>query len=160
MSGAEQAVVWLSIGLAIGALVAAVAMLRSRSLFVMAVSLAAALALGSAALVLLNGGDGALAMAVVGVGLAPFVLMSGLLLGGRTAKPAPRWAVVFGVAAAAAGGMVGVLIAPELSAAPRASAGSVDGLMIGALIVVASAACAGLLGYGERGVLERRGTDR
>lgn len=146
---------WLATVLALGAGVVALAALRARSLFVLAACVAGASSLAAGALVLLGAGDGAVALAAFGVGVAPVVLMGGVLLSARTAKTT-RSAPWIGMIAVAAGIGAAALLAPELG---RASAGPVQigpvGLWIGMLVFVAAAAVVGLLGYGERGALGR-----
>lgn len=149
------AVTWLASVLALGAGVMAVVALRARSLFVTAACVAGVAALSAAAVLLLGGGDGAVAIAAFGVAIAPVVVMGGVLLSARTAKTMRSgvWpsavAVVAGLAAAAA-------IAPELAAAPATTLPHAPtSLWLGALVFVAAAACVAVLGYGERGVLQR-----
>jgi hypothetical protein len=151
------AALWLALVLALGATVVAAAMLRARSLLVMAVCLAAIAALVSGAVILLGGGDGALAIVVVGVGLAPFLILAGLLLSARTAKTPPRgalWLSAFAIVAGLAGALS---LGPELAVSPAPlGGGEIAGVWLAVLVFAAGAGCAGLLGYGERGVLERR----
>jgi len=151
-----DAAAWLAVILALGAGVLAVAMLRSRSLFVTAAALAAMTALAAGVLVLLGGGDGAVALAAFGVGVAPLLLLGGVLLSARTAKGGRGGWIVHGVAIGAAVAAA-AMIAPEWS--PRLSVEAAQapaGLWLGVLVFVAACVCVALLGYGERGVLQRR----
>jgi hypothetical protein len=134
----------------------------ARSLFVMSVAVAAMSAVGAAAMLALGYGAAGVALALFGAALAPVLLLAGVLLSARAAKPPVRrtpWlTLACGVFAA------GAILwsAPEFAAASRplyAPTGS-HALWLAALVFVAAAACAGLLGYGERGVLERRASGR
>jgi hypothetical protein len=146
---------WVGLVLIAGAGVAAMSTLGARSLVGMGLALSAMAAMGAAALGV-YGGDGVIALAAFGVGLAPLLLMSGLLLSTRVAKTRAGGTMLMLIAAA--GGAVMVAIAaPELARAPATpSDGEPIGLWIAALVFVTAITCAGLLGYGERGVLGRR----
>lgn len=149
------AVTWLAGVLALGAGVLAVAALRARSLFVTAACLAGVVALAAAAALLLGGGDGAVAMAAFGVALAPVIVMAGVLLSARTAKTT-RGGLWISAVAVVAGVAAAVAIAPELGAGPTAAPSSAPiSLWLGVLMFVAATACVAVLGYGERGVLQR-----
>jgi hypothetical protein len=147
---------WLAVVSAVGVGVLALAMLRARSLFVTAAAVAAMSALAVCAVLLLHGGDGAVALAAFGVGIAPVLLMGVVLLSTRAAKGARGGAVVYGAALFAAVAAAAV-IAPEWRGSAISTPSSTPvPLWTGALVLVAAAACLAVLGYGERGVLERR----
>jgi len=149
------AVTWLAGVLALGAGVMAVAALRARSLFVTAACVAGVVALAAAAALLLGGGDGAVAMAAFGVAFAPLVIMAGVLLTARTARTT-RGGLWVSVVAVVAGLAAAAVIAPELGGAPAALLSHAPiSLWLGALVFVAAAGCVAVLGYGERGVLQR-----
>lgn len=144
----------LALALAMGAAIAAAAILRARSLFTMTVSVAAMSALAAGSVLLLGGRDGAVALAVFGVALAPLFLLGAMLLSVRIVKSSSgRWvnivALIAGLGAAYA-------IAPEVAAShPAENHISSIGLWLAMLVFVAVVGCVALLGYGERGVLQR-----
>jgi hypothetical protein len=128
----------------------------------MCVSVAAMCAVGAAATLAFGYGVAGVALALFGAALAPVLLLAGVLLSARAAKPQARGAPWLTLACGAAAAGAILWPAPELAAAARplsAIAGS-HTLWLAVLVFVAAAACAGLLGYGERGVLERRAGDR
>jgi hypothetical protein len=152
---------WLAVVLTFGVAVLALAMLRARSLFITAAAVAAMSALAAGAVLLLGGGDGVVALAAFGVGVAPLVLMGAALLSSRTAKGGRGGLIAhgIGVAAAVAGA---VLIAPEWTErAPSDAAQAPTPLWLSVLIFVAATACVVVLAFGERGALDRneRGPD-
>jgi hypothetical protein len=152
---------WLSVALVAGVAAIAAAMLAARTMFVMCVALAAMAALGAAALAAMDAGEAGLALAAFGVGLSPVLLLSGVLLSARAAKRSSRGLPLVSVLAIGAGLMMAVLIAPDLAVAPQTVAPMAPGgFWLAGLVFVAAAACAALLGYGERGVLERREPER
>jgi hypothetical protein len=154
----ELAAPWLAVALVAGVAVIAAAMLSARTMFVMCVALAAMAALGAAALAALDAGEAAIALAAFGVGIAPVLMLSGVLLSARAAKRAKGGLPVISAIAIGAGVMMAVLVAPELGAAPQSLAPMAPGgVWLAVLVFVAAAGCAALLGYSERGVLERRG---
>jgi hypothetical protein len=156
MSAENNLAAWLAVALAMGAAVLAFAMLRSRSLFITAAAVAAMSALAASALLLLGGGDGVISLVAFGVGLAPVLLLGAGLLSARTAKSGRGGFIVHGAALVAAIAAA-VLVAPELGAGATSTAPAAPApLWLGALIFVTAAACVAVLGYGERGVLERR----
>jgi hypothetical protein len=136
-----------------------IGVLTARSLFAMVMRLAALAAVGAAALLALGQGEAALTLALVGAGVAPTLLFGGILLSARAAKPRKHkpWFSLIAVAVCA-----GALLwaARDLAVAPPPviGAGPVV-LWLGVLVLVSAAGCAALLGYGERGVLERANSD-
>lgn len=156
MSAESNLAAWLAVALAMGAAVLAFAMLRSRSLFITAAAVAAMSALAASALLFLGGGDGVISLVAFGVGVAPVLLMGAVLLTARTAKSGRGGVIVHGAALVAAIAAA-VLVAPELGAGATSTAPAAPTpLWLGGLVFVAAAACVAVLGYGERGVLERR----
>jgi hypothetical protein len=137
------------------ALGAAVAVLTARSLVSACVSLAALCACAAAAVLALGYGDAALALALLGVGVAPVMLLAGVLLSSRAVKP--RRAPWLSIAAAAAAGAAMLSAAPELDCAKEIAAPREPSAALAALVFVAVAAAVALLGYGERGVLGGKG---
>jgi hypothetical protein len=155
----NEAAHWLALVLMLAALAMAVAALMSRALFVMAMYLAACGAMSAAAFMLLSAGQSALAVALVFAVFAPLVVLAIILLSSRTAKAQSRprpW--LSGIAAIALAVAI-FWVMPELGAPPaRAPTPLPDavGGWLAPLVFVVAAACAALLGYGERGALERR----
>jgi hypothetical protein len=162
MSGADaDLAAWLAVALALGVAVLAVAMLRARSLFITAAATAGMSAVAAGVLLLLGGGDGALTLAAFGVGVAPVVLLGAVLLSARTAKGSRRGWIAHAIALAAAIGAA-AMIAPEWASQARAVAAQESmPLWLALLLFAVSVGCVAVLGYGERGVLERqeRGAD-
>jgi hypothetical protein len=154
----SQALPWVAVVAMLLGAGAALALLTARSLFSACIALAALCACATGALLALGHADGAVALALVGVGITPVLLLAGVLLSSRAVKPRARGLPLLSIVAAicAAGAMLWA--APMLGleqpvAGPR---GGVS-LALGALVFVAIAACVALLGYGERGVLGSRG---
>lgn len=134
--------------------VAAFGAFASRSLFAMCAGLAGAGALGASALLAFGDGDGGLALALAGAGVLPVLLLGGLLLSARASKARALPVISLGIAAVT---VVAVAwVAPELQRVPARSGdeASAPVLWLAALVFVAVCAAAGLLGYGERGVLD------
>jgi hypothetical protein len=153
-----QILPWFAVILIALASAAGLGVLTARSLFVVCARLAAMAALAAAALLALGYGDAALMLALLGASVAPVLVMAGVLLSARAAKPRVRGQPWLSFAAVVACVAAIVWSARDLAAAPRAiAAGGEHGLWLGVLAFVAVAGCAALLGYGERGVLERGG---
>lgn len=156
-----EALPWAALAAIALTAAAAASVLMARSLFSACVGLAAVCASGAGALLALGYGDGALTLALVGAGVAPVLLLAGVLLTARAARPRRGrfpWLSMTGALGAAAALM---WVAPTL--APSEAIASPRGVSIAfaALIFVAVAACVALLGYGERGILHSadRGRD-
>lgn len=148
---------WLAAGLVFVAIATAIAVVNARSLFVMSVAVAATSAVAAAAVLALRGGDGALALAAFGVGLAPVILLAGVLLSARVTKTPARAVAVLSIVGITGAIAVVLLVAPELrDAQPRPiGGGDAADIWLAALLFVVAVGCAALLGYGERGVLEK-----
>jgi len=154
-----QAAPWLAAGLALLVVFAAASVLGARSLFTASVAIAALCACAAGTLLALGQGEGALALALLGGGVAPALLLGGALLSNRAVQPrrGRPWLSVFAAAAAAAAML---WAAPSTGGGEPISASRGGApLALAAIIFVAVAACAALLGYGERGVLSRRSRD-
>jgi uncharacterized MnhB-related membrane protein len=152
-----QTLPWIAVAAMLLSAGAALALLTARSLFGVCIALAALSACAAAALLALGYADGALALAAFGAGIAPVLLLAGVLLSSRAVKPRARGLPWLSIAAAACAAAAMLWAAPTLGlaepvAAPR---GGVS-LALAMLIFVAIAACVALLGYGERGMLGRR----
>lgn len=146
-----------ALALMAAALACACGAATARSLFAMCMYVAAAAALASATMLALGAGSAALGVALFGVGLAPVMVLAALLLSARAVKPKRRglaW-VTIAAAIAVAGAMLWA--SPEL--AHTRPAPIVPELNVSALLALllfpAIAAVVALLGYGERGALER-----
>lgn len=139
-----------------GALACALAAAMSRSLFAMCMSLASAHACAAVALLALDASDAALTVALFGAGLAPVLILAGVLLSARASKAYKRGPVLVAAVTAAAAGVAIVWASPELQAvaAPVAISHGAVGPWIAVLLFVAAIGCVGLLGYGERGSFE------
>ena len=146
----------LTLALMVAVIAAALGALLARSLFMMCVCLVAAGAVATAVVLALGAPGAALALAIVATGWAPLLLLGGVLLSARATKGGrddPPWlSIVVGAAVASAivwaGADIGASIAAPLAAAPSI------GFWIAPLVLVAAGGCVGLLGFGERGVLE------
>lgn len=152
---------WLAAALVVVAIIAAVAVMNARSLFVMSVGVAAVSAIAAGAVLALRGGDGALALTAFGVALAPSILLAGVLLSARVTK-APARGVALASAIGVAGAIAVVLqVAPDLAhTRPQViGGGDAPAIWLAALVFVTAIGCAAVLGYGERGVLERQGRE-
>lgn len=151
-----QALPWFGVLLIALAVAVGLGVLTARSLFAVCVRLAALAALAAAALLAMGYGDGALMLALLGAGVVPTLVLSGVLLSARAVKPRGRGLPWLSFAAIAACAAAMAWSVRDLATAPRVIAGGGDiGLWLGVLAFVAVAGCAALLGYGERGVLER-----
>jgi uncharacterized MnhB-related membrane protein len=150
---AAQASPWIAAALIFLTLAAALAVLTARSLFSVGIGIAAMCACAAGALLALGYGDGALAFALFGAGLAPVLLLGGVLLSSRAARPRARRLPWLTIAAAVVAGGTMLWASPAL-VAEQPIASSRDGIPLGlvALVFVSVAACVALLGYGERGV--------
>ena len=148
----------VALALCVGALVAAFGALTARSLFSMAMFVAACGAMAAGAIAAQGDADAALAQAFAGVAIAPFVILGCLLLSTRTTKARRRgrpWLTMAGGAAVVAA-LFWLLPDFGLADAPPTIESNVAILFwLAPLMFVAIAAAAALLGYGERGALQR-----
>jgi hypothetical protein len=149
---------WLAAILAAGAIVLAIAALTARSLFVMSIALSGVAGLAAGVLLALGAGDGALNLVLVGAGLAPIILLAGVLLSARAAKAQQRGVLWLCLAAVALAVAAVAAIAPELLNASTIArpANAPSSVWLAVLIATVATAVAALLGYDERGVLESR----
>lgn len=148
---------WVALVLIAAAIACACAAAMARSLFSMTAWLFAIAALASAALLALSAGDSALNLILLGVGFTPALILALLLLSTRAAKSRRRGAPWLTITAAAAAGAVVVMGALKLapSAAPVAAPPGALAPWLVLLVFTGAIACVGLLGFGERGALER-----
>jgi hypothetical protein len=148
---------WLAVAVMLLGAGAAAAVLWARSLFSACVGLAALCACAGAALLALGFADGALVVGLLGVAIAPVLLLGGVVLSSRSVKPAARrlpWLSIL-AAASAALAMMWAVPALELQQPIQEPRGGASIALVG-LVFTAVAACVALLGYGERGVLAAR----
>lgn len=146
---------WLGAGFVALALVAAAGVVTARTHFASCVHLAVISIFAALALLCFGAGDAALAAALVGVGVAPVVLLGGILLSAPAIRAKPRTTPWLSAVAAAATGLALLWSTQDAAPLQVTLAPPVGlGVWLAALVLVAGFACAGLLGYGERGALE------
>ena len=148
--------VWLALPMMLGVLVSGIAALLARSLFVTSICACVAGVMASVLLVLLGAGSGALTLALVVGAWAPLLLLAAMLLSKRTAKGIARrpWLSILAAAGAACAlAWVGAAIEPGAATQP-AHASAQIAYWLTLLALTLAAMCVGLLGPGERGVLE------
>lgn len=152
---AHIAAQWLALVLVAFASVAAFGALAARSVFAMILYLAAAATFAAVAVAALGAGPASLPMALTGAAIAPFVLMGAALLSARASKRSafPWLSATLGAAALAP---IGFAVADLRGGASPEQQSGVSGLWLTLIVFVVAAACAGLLGFGERGILQRR----
>jgi hypothetical protein len=154
---AALAAPWIALALGLGATVSIALALRARSLVMSVLAMLAGAALIAASLIAFGHGDAALAQALVGVGLAPPLLLAALLLSMRTIKlkraRAPWFALVFAalIALILFGALLesGPRLAHDVSRATHTSV-----LGFAPLMLALAISCLALLGFGERGALD------
>ena len=143
------------------ALALAVAALRARALFVASVYAGLVAAIASAALLANGAVLAAVALAIFGAAFLLVWVLGGMLLSANSVKATRRGApwLTF-LSAFATAGLI-LVVAPELVATRPAPITEPVGLpaLLSALMFVAGISVIGLIGYGERGALERRGRD-
>jgi len=143
--------------LLIAAFAACVGAVASKSLFALVMRLAAGASLVATALVAFGAGDAALMVALVFAIVCPLVLLAVILLSARSVKTSAgrlNWLL-----STVAAGLVAAVVfsaLPEAAAPAHSEALPAPALPLSLMVFVACAACAGLLGYGERGVFNRR----
>ena len=148
---------WLGAGFAVLAIVAAGGVVTARAHFATCLLIAATSAMAALALLCFGAGGAALAVALVGVGLVPVLMLGGVLLSARAIRGgkggSPRFVTV-AVAAVA----VALIWATQDVVPPTAPLATPVGIgfWLTALVFVTGLVCAGLLGYGERGALAPR----
>lgn len=154
----DAVAVWLALALGVGVLTAALAAATARSLFSMCMHLAAAGALGAATLAALGAGDLGLGQALLLAGLAPVILLASMLLSTRAAKPRREgwpWLTI-AAACAAAGAMLWASLELGTAALTHAPTGEpAVAAWLAPLVFVAVVSAVGLLGFAERGALQR-----
>jgi hypothetical protein len=162
MTGAALTLVHgLGVGLILLALVVAASVVTARTHFATIVCVVAMSMLVALALLCFGADQAALAVTLLGVGVAPLLLLGGVLLSTpaiRTKRHAP-WPAMLAVAVTS----LALIWATRDVAPPQAALSPPLGLgqWLALLVFIAAIVCAGLLGYGERGALERtqKGSD-
>ncbi len=136
--------------------------LLARALFVACVSGALLAAVAGFALLANGAALPAIGLVVLGVTLFPLWLLGGMLLSTNSAKDNRRGAPWLTLVAALATSGVIVAVTPELASTANVSFQAPAGLpaLLTALMFVAAVSVIGLIGYGERGALERRARNR
>ncbi len=156
----------IAVALCAGVLASAIGASTARSLFSVSMFVAVAGALAAAALVALGAGEAALMQALFGIGVAPVVLLAAMLLSARAAKPRRDGRPWLTIVAAVATAVAVLWILPEMgppSSAPTRTGGGFDlgvTAWLAVLVFVAVAGAVALLGYGERGALQRGPLER
>ena len=132
--------------------------LAARALFVACVSGAIMSAVVGLALLANGAVLPAIGLLVLGVGLFPTWLLSGMLLSTNAAKDNRGRASWLTLLAALATTAVIVAVTPELATTRNVSFPEPAGLpaLLAAIMLVAGVSVIGLIGHGERGALERR----
>lgn len=155
----SAAVLWIALTLMGAGVVAALGAILARSLFAMCMQLIAAGGCVAALVLVLGASQSALALALFAAAWAPVLVLAAMLLSARAAKDARRgwpWLSLIGAASVLAA-IAWPLVSLELAApaGPYTTLGA--GLWLSPLLLVGALVCVGLLGYGERGSLERDG---
>lgn len=149
---------WLALALLGVALASAIGALVARALFVTCMHVVTAGVSVAAAVLLLQAGEGGVALALFAAAWAPVLLLAVTLLSARAARAEKRALPIVGVAAAvlAACGLWWSL-AELTTVAPTGIPHVFQGLAfwLAPIMLVAGAGCVGVLGYGERGALTR-----
>lgn len=148
---------WLGFGFTVLAAATAASVAAARTHFATCVLVAVTSVLAALALLCFGAGEAALAVALLGVGVAPVLLLGGVLLSTpaiRNKRRGASWLVIFAVGAAS----MALIWATQDAAPPQTVLPAPLGLgaWLALLVFVAGFVCTGLLGYGERGALERK----
>lgn len=163
MAAGESMPAIAAAALALGALALALAVpaLRARALFVAGVCASLVAAVASAALLIDGAVLAALALALTGAALLLVWVLGGMLLSRNSVKAARGGLPLLMLGAVAAAIGLAAAIAPELGATHAAALAEPLGFpaLLCALMFVVGLSLIALIGYGERGALERRGRD-
>lgn len=151
---------WVALALMCAAFATALGAVLARALFVMCMYLIAAGALAAGAFALLYGGGG-VGIALMFAGVAPVALLGLILLSVRTTKAQRRARPWLSVGAAVVVALVVLWSTSELDVTGPTEAPPPEAISawIAPIVFVAVAAFIGLLGYGERGALQRNSMD-
>lgn len=148
-----------ALALIVATIAAALAALSARSLLALCLSLAAAGALATAALLAMGAGDAALVTSIVIAAWGPVLLLAAVLLSARSAKSFGAGAPWLSILAAALAGGAILFAAPDVGPALAARTQGTPyaiGFWLAPLLLVAGIGVVGILGYGERGALHNR----
>jgi hypothetical protein len=150
---------YLALALVGVAIASAIGAVLARSLFVTCMHIVCAGVSVAAAVMLVRGGEGGLALALFAAAWAPVLLLAAMLLSGRSAK-AQRvrlpWISLVGAGVTACALWWPLLELRGAAAVHTANGVSALSFWLAPIVFVAVAACLGALGYGERGALEHR----
>lgn len=145
--------------LALGVVAAGIGALAARSLFVCSLWVSVAGAIASVLLALLGALSGALTFALIVATWTPLLLLAAMMLSKRTTKSVARrpWlATLTAIAAACVLAWAGAGTMPT-AAALHVGVNANLAYWLSLLLVAVVAICVGLLGPGERGVLDADG---
>ena len=150
---ALAALVLLCVTLALAA-----AVVTARALFAACVCTILLAAAAAAVLLAQDATLPALALAIFGAALLPIWLLASMLLSGNAVKARRRGGFWLSLAAAAAAAALTGVLAPEMAVTHAVSIPAPSGLagLLATLLFATAVSAIGLLGYGERGTLERR----
>jgi hypothetical protein len=154
MTGAALTLLhWLGFGFILFAVAVAIGAAMARTHFATTVLVAVVAVLVALALLCFGAGEAALAVTLLGVGMAPVLLLGGILLSTPAirGKRRPSWLAMLAIGATS----VALIWATRDAAAPQIALTPPlgFGLWLALLVFVAALVCVGLLGYGERGAL-------
>lgn len=150
---------WIALALLGVAIASAIGALAARSLFVTCMHMISAGVCTAAATMLLRGGDGAVAFALLAAAWAPVMLLAAMLLSARSTKAVARtvpWASVLGALGAAVALWWPLLELRGARAEAPAEPVAALGFWLAPVVFAAVVASLGALGFGERGALARR----
>jgi hypothetical protein len=149
---------WLALALLGVAIASAIGAIAARSLFVTCMHVVTVGVSVAAAALVLQAGEGGLALALFAAAWAPVLLLAVTLLSARaTRAERRRFPILSIVGAALAVSAIWWPLIELAGAAPTGIPHVFHGLSfwLAPIILVAGAACVGVLGYGERGALTR-----
>ncbi len=150
---------WLALALLGVAVASAIGAVAARSLFVTCMHLVTTGVSVAAAVLLLQAGEGGLALALFAAAWAPVLLLAVTLLSTRATRAERRGAPIVSIVGASLAACAIWWPLFELAAvAPTGIPHEFHGLAfwLAPIVLVAGAGCVGVLGYGERGALTRR----
>jgi len=159
--GESSGLIVSMISIVLGGLLLVLAMtaLGARALFVASVTCALMAAIAALALLANGAVLAAIGLVAFGAMLFPAWLLGGMLLSANAVKENRRRAGWLALVAALVTAAVIVAVTPELAATRSVAHADPVGLpaLLATVVFVAGVSVFGLIGYGERGALERRG---
>ncbi|MBX3430729.1 MAG: hypothetical protein KF779_14190 [Hyphomonadaceae bacterium] len=151
---------WLALALLGVAIATAIGALLARSLFVSCLHVTVTGVSVAAVVLLLRGGDAAVALALFAAAWTPVLLMAAMLLSARVtkARQARRFPWLGLLSAAVAVVAIWWPLLDVVTSAPLRAQNELPGLSfwLAPPLLVAGIACVGALGFGERGSLRQR----